>query len=81
MAPAPSRGAAEATLIPKAGTPGSYSVKMSWGETRDLPPDSDSGAVRRGLVSVSVLSPLTTQDPSLPVPGSAALDALVGPAA
>ena len=78
MAPAPSRGIGEATLIPKEGTPGSYAVKMSWGEPQDLPAHSDGGAVRRGLVSVSVLSPVSAEDPSLPVPGADALSALVG---
>lgn len=79
LAPAPNRGVGEVTLSPKDGAPGSYTVKMSWGEVRDLPPDSDGGALRRGLVSVSVLSGLTAQDPSLPVPGAEALRALVGP--
>ncbi|MCU4186088.1 hypothetical protein K6U06_17095 [Acidiferrimicrobium sp. IK] len=78
LAPAPSRGIGEVRLSPKEGAPGSYTVKLSWGEPQHLPADSDGGAVGRGLVSVSVLSPVGAQDPSLPVPGASELTALVG---
>ena len=78
LAPAPSRGIGEVRLSPKEGAPGSYSVKLSWGEAHELPPESDGGAVRRGLVSLSVLSPVTTLDPALPIPGGDALNGLLG---
>ena len=77
LAPAPSRGIGEVQLTPKEGVPGSYTVKLGWGDAQDLPADTDGGALRQGFVSVSVLSPLSAQDPSLPVPGADALGALL----
>ena len=78
LAPEPSRGLGEAALIPKDATPGSYTVKMIWGEAEDLPVDSDGGTVARGMVSVSVLRELDAADASAPLPAAAALDRLLG---
>jgi 5'-nucleotidase len=77
LAPAPSRSIGEVTLIPKEGFPGTYAVKTSWGRSQGLPPESDGGTVRRGLVSVSVLFPISALDPSLPVPAASELDDLL----
>lgn len=49
-------------LDPKAGHPGSYRVKMAWGDPASLPPESDGGAVQRGLVSVTLLGHLGEAD-------------------
>jgi 5'-nucleotidase len=52
-------------LEPKAGHPGSYHVKMTWGDPVELPADSDGGAVQRGLVSVTLLAGVKEADPDV----------------
>lgn len=76
LAPAPARGIGTATMVPKPGAEGTYTVKLAWGSLEDLPPDSDGGAVAQGLVSISVLTRMTAADPAAPLPATEALDAL-----
>ncbi len=54
----PARAVATVLLEDKAGHPGSYHVRMRWGEPVTLPEDSDGGAVQRGFVSVTLLGSL-----------------------
>jgi len=51
----PPRALARAELIPKGGHDGAYDVQMEWGDPVELPPETDSGAVEAGYVSVTAL--------------------------
>jgi 5'-nucleotidase len=65
----PPRTVAGAELVPKAGHAGSFHVQMQWGDTIELPLDTDSGAVEAGFVSVTALGRML-DDPRVPaVPG------------
>jgi 5'-nucleotidase len=76
----PPRTVAKARLHQVEGREGAYTVEMEWGETVELPPDTDSGAVERGEVSISYLSRLVDEDrPDLAGVGEQ-LDAALGPA-
>lgn len=57
----PPRTLATAELIPKAGHDGAFEVRMQWGDPIELPPDTDSGAVETGFVSLTALC-RTTDD-------------------
>lgn len=54
----PPRTIGKATKHPIIGQEGAYSISMSWGETQELPPDTDGGAVERQQVAISYLGPL-----------------------
>jgi 5'-nucleotidase len=76
----PPRTVATGRLLPIEGRDGSFTVQMSWGEAIDLPPDSDSGAIERGIVTVSFLSRIR-DEPRVDLTGVASgLDRLVGAA-
>jgi hypothetical protein len=47
-----------------------YSVAMSWGDILDLPPESDGGAIRADVVSITYLSRMAGED----VPCSMAIE-------
>ena len=74
----PPRTMAAAVLEPKLGHDGAFYVKMTWGDTTELPPDTDGGAVSRGEVSVTFLSRLHEEEssPALPAVEAALLTAL-----
>jgi 5'-nucleotidase len=76
LAPTPSRGVGEATMVAVEGRPGSFTVRMAWGESNELPPESDGGAVALGYVSLSLLHRVAA-DPESPMPGTEALDRLL----
>ncbi len=59
----PPRTMGSVKLEPKEGHEGTFKVKMHWGRPVEMPPDTDSGAVMAGLVSVSVLSRLEAVEP------------------
>jgi 5'-nucleotidase len=60
----PMRAMTNLELEPKIGHEGAFQVKLSWGEaSRDLPLDSDAGAVAAGYVSLTWLSRITPIDP------------------
>jgi len=73
----PPRAMASAALDPKPGHPGSFRVRMNWGEAVSLPAETDGGAVERGEVSFTVLSTLGELDPALAAGSTAALDELL----
>ena len=76
----PPRTVATGRLLPNEGRDGSFTVQMVWGEAVELPPDSDSGAIERGIVTVSFLSRMQDESRAdLPTVGTA-LDELVGAA-
>jgi 5'-nucleotidase len=58
VAPVPPRTVASGVLHPIDGREGAFSVAMTWGDPIELPPETDSGAVERGVVAVSYLSRL-----------------------
>jgi 5'-nucleotidase len=57
----PPRSMATAALEDKAGHPGSYHVRMQWGDPVTLPEDTDGGAIERGFVSLTLLSSLSEE--------------------
>ena len=72
----PPRAIVNAALVPKIGHDDVYDVTMDWGDPIDLPPDSDSGAVEAGYVTVTALTRLV-DDPSVDLAAvSAALDGI-----
>ena len=76
----PPRTVATGRLHPIEGRDGAYSVEMLWGDPIELPADTDSGAIERGVVTLSYLSRLH----DVPRPDlssvAAGLDHLIGPA-
>lgn len=56
---APPRKMAKVALVPKPGHEGTFNVEMNFGESLAADPDSDTGAVQEGYVSISTLSHLT----------------------
>lgn len=54
----PPRTIGRAARHPIIGQEGAYSISMSWGETQELPPETDGGTVERQQVSITYLSPL-----------------------
>jgi 5'-nucleotidase len=58
----PPRTVASGVLHPIEGREGAFSVEMVWGDAVELPPETDSGAVERGIVAVSYLSRLEHED-------------------
>ena len=69
------------TLEPKQGHEGTYYVRMSWGDTMELPAETDGGAVERGEVAVTFLSRLVEDHDNVnhahPTKAELALDALL----
>lgn len=73
----PPRTVSEVVLVPKLGHEGAFHVRMTWGPTVVLPPETDGGAVGRDEIAVSFLSPITAAE--RPDPTTArALDKLIG---
>jgi 5'-nucleotidase len=74
----PPRTVATGRLHPIAGRDGAFSVEMVWGDPVELPPETDSGSIERGVVTISYLSRL--QDEPRPDLGAvpASLDRLLG---
>jgi len=52
----PPRQMSSAVLEPKHGHDGAFHVRMSWGETVQLPADTDGGLVERNVVALTYLS-------------------------
>jgi 5'-nucleotidase len=59
----PIRALTGISLDPKLGHEDAFNVTMMWGETNELPVDSDAGAVMAGYVSVTWLGRLLPIDP------------------
>ncbi len=76
----PPRTVASGRLLPIEGRDGAFTVHMEWGEAVELPPDSDSGAIERGVVTVSFLSRMQ-DEPRADLAGvGSGLDRLIGAA-
>jgi 5'-nucleotidase len=58
----PPRVIAEAGLEPRLGHPGTFKVRMKWGDAVSLPAATDGGAVERDLVSITLLTQLAGID-------------------
>ena len=59
---APPRSLATASLTPKKGHEGSFTVSMSWGDVIDSPITDDTGAVMAGYASITWLGRLESID-------------------
>lgn len=59
----PTRAFKSATLEPISGAPDTYRSVVAWGDVIDLPPETDGGAVERGEVAVTWLSPMLPEEP------------------
>jgi 5'-nucleotidase len=79
VAQLPPRTVATGRLHPIEGRDGAFGVEMVWGDTVELPPESDSGAVERGVVAVSYLSRLQHEARTDLATVDSRLDALLGP--
>lgn len=77
LADFPRRGVGSAELLAVEGATDSFRVRMVWGEAEEAPEGTDVGAVSAGLVSLSVLTRVATDDAG-PVAAAGALDDLVG---
>ena len=55
----PTTAFVNAALVPKAGHEDVFDVTMDWGDPVELSPDSDSGAIEDGYVTVTALTRLT----------------------
>ncbi len=76
----PPRTVASGRLHPIEGRDGAFAVEMVWGEPVELPAETDSGAIERGVVTVSYLSRLQDEPrPDLSAV-AAGLDRLLGSA-
>jgi 5'-nucleotidase len=76
----PPRTVATGRLHQVEGRDGAYTVELEWGETVELPPDTDSGAVERGEVSISYLSRLRDEERPDLAGVAEQLAAVLGPA-
>jgi len=65
------------TLEPKFGHEGAFHVRMKWGESIVLPPETDGGAVGHDEVAVTYLSALASADDGVDRRAAAALDKLL----
>ncbi len=74
----PPRVVERVTLEPKLGHEGAFHIRMDWGEPVVLPEETDGGAVERGEVAVTYLTPLASDDAADVAPTAAALDRLLG---
>jgi hypothetical protein len=77
VATTPARAMAAAVLEPKLGHPGSYRVRMSWGDPVSLPVDTDGGAIEADEISLMFLGPICDEHPPSEKVAGAALDRLL----
>jgi 5'-nucleotidase len=64
IAALPPRAMASASLVPMTGHEDAFQVEMVWGDPITLPPETDSGGVEAGYVTVSALSRIV-DDPAI----------------
>ncbi len=57
----PPRAISRGRLEPVAGRDGVFAVRMEWGDTIELPPDTDGGAIERDEVTISYLSRIVSE--------------------
>ena len=58
----PPRAISTATLEPRPGHVGAYRVEMAWGDAEELAPETDTGAIMNGEVSLTWLSRILAED-------------------
>ncbi len=58
---APPRAMSTATLEPKHGHLGAYRVELAWGDAAELSPETDTGAIMNGEVSLTWLSRIVAE--------------------
>ena len=76
----PPRTVASGRLHPIEGRDGAFSVEMVWGDAVELPAETDSGAIERGVVTISYLSRMVDEPrPDMERVGTG-LDRLLGAA-
>jgi 5'-nucleotidase len=73
----PPRRMAAAVLEPKLGHDESFHVRMSWGDTIELPADTDGGLVERDYVAVSYITRLEAEHRSDMAAAEASLAAAI----
>jgi 5'-nucleotidase len=78
---APNRALFDAKLEPIVGMRDAFSVNMSWGDILDLPPESDGGAVRADVLSITYLSRMVSEDAPCAPAIAGKLTGLVGTSA
>lgn len=59
---APPRAMSTATLSPKPGHLGAFNVELAWGDAAELEPQTDTGAIMHGEVSLTWLSRITAEE-------------------
>lgn len=78
VAEVPTRTMTMPELTPVDGTHRRFDVSLKWGDKTDLPATTDTGAVERGEVSVTWLSPISAATPANHIATEAALTAKLG---
>jgi 5'/3'-nucleotidase len=73
----PPRAISRGRLEPVAGQDGVFAVRMEWGDTIQLPPDTDGGAIEHDEVTISYLSRIVAEPRSDLARLDAALDGLL----
>ena len=76
----PPRVIAEAGLEPRLGHPGTFKIRMKWGDAVSLPASTDGGAVERDLVSITLLTHLASIDGKPDVTADKAVFERIAPA-
>lgn len=74
IATMPPRAMAKANLEPKEGHEGAFRVKMAWGDSGELPIETDSGAVMADEVAITWLSRVAGEQPTSGLGAEAAID-------
>jgi 5'-nucleotidase len=74
----PERAMASAELEAKEGHPGTFRVRMGWGDPVRLSPDTDGGTVANGQVAVTLLGGFEEREPAAAPAVGAALGKLLG---
>jgi 5'-nucleotidase len=77
----PPRAVSKARLDPIQGRDGAFAVRLEWGDTVDLPPDTDGGAIERDEVTISYVSRMVAEPREDLHAVDAALDGSLAPAA
>ncbi len=77
----PPRAVTKARLDPIQGREGAFAVRLEWGDTIELPPETDGGAIERDEVTVSYVSRMVAEPREDLDAVDAALDGSLAPAA
>jgi 5'-nucleotidase len=77
----PPRAVSKARLDPIQGREGAFAVRLEWGDTIELPPETDGGAIERDEVTISYVSRMVAEPREDLDAVDAALDGSLAPAA